>query len=447
MNRHTSRGTRARSLPALGIAAALALTATACGDSGTGTGGEGDGKGKIVFWDNNGGVRTEVWKKIIAEFEKRNPDIDVEYVGIPIADVQSKYDTAIQGGGDSLPDVGMVGTAYLAGMVAQGALDPVTDRIEDSPLRGKLVRGMVDSVRAAGGEEELFTVPTSANQGVLWYRTGLFEQAGLAPPTSWGNFYKAAEELTDREENRFGFTIRGGAGSVAQALEMMYAQSGIDSFWKGGRSTVDDPANVTALEKYVALYGRATPEADLNNDFTKMVATFTGGEVGMLQHNLGSYTDLVKAFGEEGIGGLPMPPATEGGPRTLVSNPVDGLGLFRSSENKAAAWEFVEFAASAEMNSLWNESAGSIPAHTDAADDEWLTAAGPTRTAMESLDDPDTRIVQLPYYLPDWNSISKADTEPAFQKLLLGEMSAEEFAGDLAERLDEAQAEWNEQKG
>ncbi|GAA2408708.1 sugar ABC transporter substrate-binding protein [Streptomyces glaucosporus] len=439
---------RSRSLLALGISTALALTATACGGSETEAGSEGDGKGKIVFWDNNGGVRTDVWKKIITEFEKKNPDIDVEYVGIPIADVQSKYDTAIQGGGDSLPDVGMVGTAYLANIVAQGALEPVGDRIEDSPLKGKLVKGMVDSVEAAGGQDgELFTVPTSANQGVLWYRTDLFDKAGLEPPATWDDFYKAAEELTDRKNNRFGFTIRGGAGSIAQALEMMYAQSGIDSFWKGDKTTVNDPENVEALEKYAALYNKVTPKADLNNDFTKMVATFTGGEVGMLQHNLGSYTDHVKAFGEKGIGGLPMPPAEDGGPRTLVSNPVDGLGLFKSSKNKAAAWKFIEFAASAEMNSLWNESAGAIPAHTDAADDEWINKAEPTKTAMESLDDPDTRIVQLPYYLPDWNSISKADTEPNFQKLLLGQMTAKEFADDLAERLNEAQTEWKEQMG
>ncbi|HEX5567446.1 MAG TPA: sugar ABC transporter substrate-binding protein [Streptomyces sp.] len=445
MSRSKSRRVRAHCLLALGLSASLAFTA--CGSSGDEAGDEGDGKGKIVFWDNNGGVRTEVWKQIIAEFEKENPDIDVEYVGIPIADVQSKYDTAIQGGGDSLPDVGMVGTAYLANMVAQGALDPVTDRIEDSPLKGKLVKGMVDSVKAAGGQgEELFNVPTSANQGVLWYRTDLFGKAGLDAPTSWESFYGAAEELTDKRKNRFGFTIRGGAGSIAQALEMMYAQSGIEHFWDGDKTTVNDPRNIEALEKYVALYNRSTPKADLNNDFTKMVATFTGGEVGMLQHNLGSYTDHVKAFGEENIGGLPMPPAGEGGPRTLVSNPVDGIGLFKSSKDKAAAWKFIEFAASAEMNSLWNESAGAIPSHTDAVDDEWINRAKPTKAAMESLNDPNTKIVQLPYYLPDWNNISKADTEPNFQKLLLGKMTAKEFADDLAERLNEAQAEWNEQQ-
>lgn len=434
---------RARRVPsaAATVTAILLLTATGCGDSGTGgSGSEGEGTGTVVFWDNNGGVRTDNWKKIITEFEKKYPDIKVKYVGVPIADVQSKYDTAIQGGG--LPDVGGVGTAYLAGLVAQNALEPVTDRIEKSGLKGKLVTGMVTSVRAAGGSEDLYEVPTSANMGTLWYRTDLFEEAGLQPPTTWENFYKAAATLTDAKRNRFGFTIRGGAGSVAQALEMMYGQSGIDTFWNGDKTTVNDPKNVKALEKYVALYKKATPAADVNNDFVKMVAQFDQGQIGMLQHNLGSYVDHVKAFGKSRIEGIPTPPSTPGGPRTPVSNPVDGLGLFKSSKNKAAAWKFIVFAASAEMNSFSNEAAGGVPANTDAADDAWINSAKPTKTAMEALNDPATKIVQLPYYLPDWNTLSKADTEPMFQKVLLGKMSAQEFADMLAEKLNTAQADY-----
>jgi multiple sugar transport system substrate-binding protein len=101
-------------------------TATACGDNGTSTGAEGDGTGTIEFWDNNGGVRTGIWRQIIADFEDQHPDIDVRYVGVPI------------------------------------------------------------------------------------------DQAGLEPPTTWENFYTAAETLTAGDSNEFGFTIRGGSGSIAQ---------------------------------------------------------------------------------------------------------------------------------------------------------------------------------------------------------------------------------------
>lgn len=434
---------RRRAATALALTTVLALTATACGDDGSGAGGdkgtEGSGKGEITFWDNNGGVRTDVWKEIIADFEKANPDIQVTYVGIASKEVQSKYDTAIQGGG--LPDVGGVGAAMLAGIAAQNALEPLDARIDGSSLKGKLNAGMVESVKSAGGQGKLFTVPTSASNGVLYYRTDLFEAAGLAEPSTWSTFYAAADKLTDKGKNRFGYTIRGGAGSIAQALDAMYGQSGITSFWDGDKTTVNDPKNVAALEKYAALFKRNTPAADVNNDFTKMVAQWDSGQIGMLNHNLGSYQDHVKALGTEKFRGIPNP-TLDDGTRVQVSNPVDGLGLFSSSKNKAAAWKFIEFAASHASNSKWNESAGAIPANTEAAKDPWLQRAEPTKLAADVLFSGKATIVQLPYHLPDWNTISKADNEPAFQKVLLGKSTAKEFLDSLAEQLNAAQAEW-----
>ncbi|MEV0243726.1 sugar ABC transporter substrate-binding protein [Streptomyces sp. NPDC050674] len=439
-----------RAATAVALGSVLALTATACGDDGSGAGGdkgaEGSGKGKIVFWDNNGGVRTDIWKQIIADFEKANPSVKVEYVGISATEYQSKVDTAIQGGG--LPDVGGVGAAMAAGFAAQNALDPLDGRLGKSALKDKLNKGMVESLKSAGGGDALYSIPTSANNGTLYYRTDLFQKAGLDAPTTWDTFYAAAEKLTDAKKNEFGYTIRGGAGSIAQALDAMYGQSGITSFWDAGgkKTTLNNPKNVEALEKYAALYKKYTPAADLNNDFTKMVAQWDSGTIGMLNHNLGSYQDHVKALGPDKFRGIPQPTGPRG-KRVQVSNPVDGLGLFKSSKNKEAAWKFIEFAASHESNSKWNESAGAIPSNTDAAKDAWISKAEPTKLAAEALNDGSTTIVQLPYYLPDWNTISKADNEPAFQKVLLGDMSAKEFLDKMADQLNEAQAEWDQQKG
>ncbi|MFF3738287.1 ABC transporter substrate-binding protein [Streptomyces sp. NPDC002566] len=441
---HRSR----RAAVAVALGSVLALTATACGDDGSGSGGDkgsdGSGKGKIVFWDNNGGVRTDIWKEVIADFEKQNPDIEVEYVGIASTEYQSKVDTAIQGGG--LPDVGGVGAAMLAGFAAQNVLEPLDDRVGKSSLNGRLNEDMVKVLKASGGGDgTLYSVPTSANNGVLYYRTDLFKAAGLEAPTTWDKFFAAAEKLTDAGKNRFGYTIRGGKGSIAQALDAMYGQSGITSFWNGDKTTVNDPKNVAALEKYAALYKKVTPAADLNNDFTKMVAQWDSGTIGMLNHNLGSYQDHVKALGVEKFRGIPQPAGADG-KRVQVSNPVDGLGLFKSSKNKDAAWKFIEFATSKAENSKFNESAGQVPANNDAAKDAWISKAEPTKLAAQALTDGSTTIVQLPYYLPDWNTISKSDNEPNFQKVLLGKTSAKDFLDTLADQLNKAQTEWKKQQ-
>ncbi|MER8006311.1 sugar ABC transporter substrate-binding protein [Streptomyces sp. NPDC094149] len=434
-----------RAAVAVALGSVLALTATACGDDGSGSAGdkgnEGSGKGEITFWDNNGGVRTDIWKQIISDFEKKYPNIKVNYVGIPAASAQSKYDTAIQGGG--LPDVGGVGTAMLAEVAVQGALEPLDSRLAKSPLNGKLSQNLLQSSKAAGGGDQLYQIPTSSNNGTLWYRTDLFDKAGLDAPTTWDKFFTAADKLTNKGKNQFGFTIRGGEGSIAPALDAAYSQSGITSFWNGDKTTVNDPKNVAALEKYVALYKKDTPSADVNNDFTKMVAQWDSGTIGMLSHNLGSYQDHLKALGADKFRGLPNPTQADG-TRVQISNPVDGLSLFKSSKNKAAAWKFVEFAVSHAENSKFNQSAGQIPANTDAAQDAWIQKAEPTKLAAEALNGTGTKIVQLPYYLPDWNTISKADNEPNFQKVLLGKMSVKDFLNTLADQLNKAQADWKQ---
>jgi multiple sugar transport system substrate-binding protein len=421
---------------ALVVTSCLALAG--CGsDSGS------DGTTTITFWDDNGGpARTPVWEHIIDEFERENPDIKVKYVGIPIAQAQQKYDTAIAG--DGLPDIGGVSTAMLANLVARQALEPMDDRIANSSLNGKLSEQVVESVRGTVPDEKLYMVPISTNMGVFWYRKDWFAEAGISPPASWDEFYAAVDKLTDTANNRYGYTIRGGAGSISQLLEVLYAQSGIDeAFDSAGRSTVNDPRNVAALERVAGLYRTATPEADVTNDYVKMVAQFDGGNIGIMQHNLGSYTDHVKTLGEEKVGAMFVPPA-EDGTRTVTSHPVTGLGVFASGEQKDAAFKFAEFAAGKEMNGHWAAETGVLPANTEAAD---LEGMAHITEATKVLSDPRTTLVQLPYYLPEFNAITKTDAEPQFQKVLLGELSARDFLDQMADKLSDAQAGYEQRNG
>src|SRR5690606_12629535 len=120
--------------------ALLAVIVAACGSTGPSE----SGKVTITFWDNNGGVRTPIYKELIKRFEQANPDIRVEYVGIPISSVQQKYDTAVAGG--DTPDVGGVTTSYLANLVGQQALEPAEDWRSEERRVGKECRASVTTV-------------------------------------------------------------------------------------------------------------------------------------------------------------------------------------------------------------------------------------------------------------------------------------------------------------
>ncbi|MET8332256.1 sugar ABC transporter substrate-binding protein [Streptosporangium canum] len=434
---------RSKHLAVLATALMLGTGLAACGSDGAGSS---DGKTTITFWDDNGGpARTPVWQHIIAEFQKANPTITVKYVGIPIAQVQQKYDTAIAGGG--LPDVGGVSTAMLSSLVAQKALEPLDGRISGGALNGILNDQVVTSVKATVPDGKTYMVPMSTNMGVFWYRTDWFKEAGLEPPRNWGDFFAATEKLTDTAKNRYGFTIRGGAGSIAQMMEVLYGQSGItEIFDASGKATINDPRNAAALAKLAGLYKKVTPEADVSNDYVKMVAQFDGGNIAIMQHNLGSFNDHVKTLGKDKVAAMAVPKSDDG-VQAILSNPVSGIGLFASGEKKDAAYKFAEFAASKAMNSYWAEKTGVLPANTGVNDESWIQGLPHIAEAVKVLNDPATKVVQMPYYLPEFNAITKTDMEPEFQKVLQGTLPAQDFLNAFAAKLTEAQASYKERNG
>lgn len=403
-----------------------------------------DGPTEITFWDNNGGPgRTPIYQELIKRFEAANPDIKIAYVGVPSSSVQQKYDTAIAGG--STPDVGGVTTSYLAHLVGQDALEPADDRLESGALKGKLLPGLLETVRQTAPDGKLYAVPASGNMDIIWYRSDRFEERKIAQPSTWDDLTKAAAQLTNPAANQYGFTIRGGAGSVFQLLAEAYSYSGVEKFYDGGRSTVNDARNAELVRKVAELYKKATPEADVNNSYTQMVAQFTGGTVAMMHHNLGSTADVMKALGPERVSAMPLPKGPSG-KRTVVPNPTDGFAVFKGSKNREAAWKFVEFLTSAESNGYWNEKVGQIPANTDVRGAEWIQKNPAVKMALGVLEDPATVLVPAPVYLPEYSSITKTDTEPLYQKVLLGQMSAQEFLDQLAAKLTTAQQDWEKRK-
>ncbi|WP_436760443.1 extracellular solute-binding protein [Streptosporangium sp. V21-05] len=164
--------TRSKRVAIPATALALGAGLAACGSEEPS--GSSGGKITFTFWDDNGGpARTPVWRHVIAEFHKANPAIEVRYVGIPIAQAQQKYDTAIAGGG--LPDVGGVSTAMPSSLVAQKALEPVDTRISGGALNGVLNEQVLATVKSTVPDGKTYLVPISTNMDVFWYRTDWFK--------------------------------------------------------------------------------------------------------------------------------------------------------------------------------------------------------------------------------------------------------------------------------
>lgn len=445
-------GLRGRLVGLAAVAAALVISGCAGPGSGSGTQTTpeaatkdwGQPTGTIDFWDTNANPRlTAEWEKLIGDFEKSNPDIKVNYVGIPNSSYLQKVQNALATG--EIPDVLLIGND-IASLIAQKALVPLDDAFKEAGFPDKIDKSMVDNERVNSADRKIYKAPLTALSDVIWYRKDWLAEANLKAPKTYDEFFDDAEKLTNPGANRFGFAFRGGPGSMPPMLAMTYGQSGIGQFFtKDDKATLDDPANVKAFKRYVGLYGTVSATADISNDYPKIVAAFDGGSAWAMHHNLGSYQDHVKALGADKVAGV-QPFPNKKGVITATSPAVSGLSMFAGSEKKAAAWEFIKY-LSTTGNSEWAETVGQVPALVDAQDDPWVKQSQPIEDVIKASDNPKTQHIRLPTYLPDWGSILKTEMEPDFQAVLQKTMTPEDFLSKYADRFEKALAEYRKNGG
>lgn len=90
-------------------------TTEASKESGTST-----EKTTVVFWDENAGpTRTPYYEELIKRFEESNPDIEIEYVGLPNSDAKNKIEVAVAG--NAAPDIAGMPPQWQASFILNGA--------------------------------------------------------------------------------------------------------------------------------------------------------------------------------------------------------------------------------------------------------------------------------------------------------------------------------------
>ena len=313
-------------------------------------------KVEITYWDQNADTkRTEIFNKLIADFEAENPNITVKLVPVPADQAKSKYDVAIQS--HTAPDCGGVSQYWMSDFLIQDALVPLDDYIAGWDQKDKTLSEFDESIRSMAPDGKMYGLAHMVTVPVVWYNTELMNKSGCEIPEDWDGVFDCVEKMTDKANGVYGFSIRGGAGSSQQFEQMMYQYSGqLDMFDENGNSTANDPAHVELLEKFASIYNVYTPESDITNAVAEMNAAFDSGSAGMIFHNLGSYGQHVQTLGEDGFAGLVRLNAANG-TRTIVSNGAMCLSVFKDSKhpaeasNSSASWHSMRRAATSVSRS------------------------------------------------------------------------------------------------
>ena len=237
---------------------------------------EGEAGPNLIFWSTESQPeRAERTRAIIDEFTAQT-GIGVELVLLDENSMDSVMAANLAAG--TLPDVVFFPLDFAAGWHAEGILDAgaaaaVVESLDTSTFSG----GALDLVATADGPA---AVPSDGWGQFIVYRTDLFAELGLDPPTDFASIRTAAEEL--EEAGFIGIMSGTDPGQVftQQTFEHFALANGVSLTDDAGNVTLNTPEMVEVLEYYTNLMAEVGPK-DTATYWDQSRALYFSGDVGM----------------------------------------------------------------------------------------------------------------------------------------------------------------------
>jgi multiple sugar transport system substrate-binding protein len=367
-------------------------------------------------------------KKLVADFKKEHPNITVKFLNVPAESATQKLTTQIAGGNP--PDTAFLDASAVQDFAARRALVNL-----DGYIAGSKAVSLDDYVagfkQTAVYQNSMFALPYDGETTGLFYRTDLFQAAGItSPPTTWEELQAAAAKLTDPAKKQYGFIL---FAPEAQYYWLPFLwQAGGNLLSQDGKTIAfNSPQGVQAAELYVGLRKYAPPDYLASNSWDGRVA-FANGKVGMYAAGAWFGGEMASSYpkinGKWSVAPLPAGPA-----RCATTIAGDSLVVTNQSKNKDAAWLWIEFLSRPDNMKLWTfgtPTATLLPPRQSLLSDPQLGRFNPW---LKGFADQMKCAVNETTTNPNWGQVSEA-LNVELGRAIYGEQSATEALNKAAQK-------------
>jgi ABC-type glycerol-3-phosphate transport system substrate-binding protein len=292
-------------------------------------------------------------KKFAKDFEKQHPNITIKFENVPAEQAAQVLTTRIAG--NNAPDVAFVNASDTADYASRGALVDLQNYID----RSEVVKpdDYVEAFKTfVTYDDRMWGLPMDGESTGLFYRTDMFEAAGIdSPPTTWEEFEETAAALTDEAANEYGYQVF--ATEAAYYWYPWLYQAGGDLLTEDGKDIAfDSPEAIEAANFYVNLVNYSPKDYLNSNSYDGRVA-FAEGQVGM--YMAGAWFAGVLADEFPQIDGkwasAPLPEGTAGCKTTIAGDSLIMMdtGEDTDSEEYDAAWLWMEYLSQPDILADW----------------------------------------------------------------------------------------------
>jgi multiple sugar transport system substrate-binding protein len=256
----------------------------------------------VEFWTtDNEEVQISAYEAVAERYMATHPDVDIRIVPIEESGVIQRINTARTA--NRLPDIVRMGIEHVPGLAGEGVLDEIAAETVINDLgvgefRTSLLGLVTNPVSGAYS-----AVPFDGWLQGIWYRTDIFNDLGLAAPTTWSAINAACDALPGTGNLLYGLTLATDPGQ--NYSHTMFEQIAISNnawpFDLDGNVTMNTPQMVQALEFYTDLQRCATPGEQYWRGARENYET---DKSGMLFYSTYILDDLVDGSGLEGGGNV-----------------------------------------------------------------------------------------------------------------------------------------------
>ena len=322
---------------------------------------------------NNGDM--VVMQKLSAQYEAAHPGVHLRWVVLEENVLRQRVTTDIATKAGQF-DVMTVGNYEVPIWAKQKWLEPM-DNLPASYAVDDILKPVRDGLTYDG---KLYGLPFYAESAMTYYRTDLFEKAGIKMPDAptYEQIRQFADKITDKANQVYGMCLRGKPGwgeNMAYLTTLVNAEGGqwFNTQWK---PEIDTPAWRKAITYYDDILKADGPPGATSNGFNENLALFASGHCGMWIDATvagGLLFDKKQSQVADKVGFAPMPTGDfKGAPTWLWSW---NLSIPTSSKQKEAARTFVTWATSKEYIQL------------AAKENGWVSA--PPGTRQSTYDNPE----------------------------------------------------------
>ncbi|NMB02910.1 MAG: extracellular solute-binding protein [Firmicutes bacterium] len=317
----------------------------------------------ITWWHAHEKQWHDTLNYMVEKFNAENPLITVEpvYIG-NYREVQTRLIAAVASG--DVPALATSNTAYPAAFGAAGICEILDPYIEAFDFNlNDYGEGLVNSTIFEG---EVITLPYLTSTQVMYYNKTAAEAEGIEMPRTFADMDAFLEKATIFNEDgttaRYG-TVFGGWDYIY--FEMIYRNNGVKLVLEDGLSTdVNSEMSVyitTKIKEWIDkgyayfAYGTGSSSA--------MRQRFWDGEAFSVFHTSSLYDTYVENIGGKFEVGIAWTPGSIDGQNfySQVSGSTILIPAVASQRQKNAAWQFMMFMASPEMNLYWADETGYFP--------------------------------------------------------------------------------------